>query len=216
MIEQLKDELILAGKRFRCSNGNDLLWSDELQLGYLESNGFDYGEDYWVNYLNLLKDDIGRRLTEYRAEFTKKNGVTDPNTVCDVGIGSGQFVGYFGCKGFDVNPCAVDWLVDQEKFADPYKTRFPTLTMWDVLEHIDDPTELLASTDQVMTSLPIHRSVHACLASKHLKPNEHIWHFTEQGIVNFMNLFGFKLIDQGDGETMIGRESILSFCFKRR
>lgn len=195
-------------------NGNPIVWRDDLGIGYLPSNGFAYGEDYWETYQQYAVGSIGERLTHYRADFVARH--VDPSTVCDIGIGSGQFLMHVGAKGFDINPFARDWLEKNGRFADPYVERFQAFTFWDVLEHFDDPALILSKTDKVFMSLPIHRNFKACVESKHLKPNEHIWHFTDRGVKFFMRYYGFDVVDQDDGETRAGRESIMSYYFRRR
>ena len=58
-------------------------------------------------------------------------------------------------------------------------------------------------------------SAHA-LASKHFKPNEHLWYFTDRGIKRFMFEHGFGFFGQNELETDAGREGIGSYAFKRR
>lgn len=195
---------------------NPLLWREDLGFGYLKSDGFVYDDDYWENYRRLSADPtgIGAQLTSYRKSFVSKH-LSDLSCHCDVGIGSGEFVEAARCWGYDVNPAAIKWLNDERRYGDPYQERFESLSFWDVLEHIDDPQPILEATDHVFVSLPIHQSLESCLTSKHLKPNEHIWQFTDRGFCNFMKLFGFSLVDKGDGETRAGREAIQTYYFNR-
>lgn len=212
MIKRLFDDQLLFS-RTATSNGNDLLWRDDLGIGYLKSNGYDYDQAYWDKYLGY-RDGLGVSLTEERYKFALKH-MSNTADVCDVGIGSGQFVERSGGHGFDINPVAQKWLYAHGYFGDPYKHDFEALTMWDVLEHIDDPSPLLERHSLIITSLPIHSSLEGCLASKHLRPDEHIWHFTHEGIIKFMGLFGYECQDIADFETKLGRESIMTYCFKR-
>lgn len=196
------------------SNGNPLLWRDDLGIGYLKSNGYSYDEDYWKKYHGYDSNEIGDKLTDFRVEFVKKN-VNNISQVCDVGIGSGRFVKTLGCRGYDINPWAEKWLRESGYFGDPYQEKFEALTFWDVLEHIDNHDYILEKTDKIFISIPIHGSINDCLASKHLRPDEHIWHFTDSGIKFFMRYYGYSLVDQSDGETKAGREAIMSYYFAR-
>lgn len=190
-----------------------LRWSKYLAIGYLESNGYEYGEDYWEIYQQYAENDVGIKLTQARADFVKKHVGTFDN-LCDVGIGSGQFVDHVKCAGTDVNPLANEWLKERGYFVED-SSSFKTITLWDVLEHIENPTELFSNVQNVFISTPIYLDVNACLVSKHLKPGEHIWYFTDDGIKYFMKLFGFRLIDVDDFETRLGRETILSYFFQK-
>lgn len=211
----LEDHILYSTDVTVCPTfSNPLIWRNELGLGYLRSAGFVYAEEYWDKYNSYENSDIGWRLTYFREQFVLKHMQRFDN-ICDVGIGSGQFVKQTGSKGFDINHYAQQWLKETNRFGNPYEEKFDALTFWDVLEHIEDPTTILANTNHVFLSIPHHNSVAECLASKHLRPNEHIWHFTTPGIVFFMKYYGFELIDSSDGETLAGRESIMTYYFRR-
>jgi hypothetical protein len=191
-----------------------LVWLTDLGIGHLESNGYDYGEDYWEIYQKYAHNDVGVKLTQARADFVTENGGSFDD-LCDVGVGSGQFVDTVKCKGTDVNEIANAWLNEHGYYVeDP--TTFKSLTLWDVIEHIEDPASLLVKAENVFISTPIYQDSATCLKSKHLKPGEHIWYFTESSLSYFMGLLGFKLVASSDCESQLGRESILSFYFKRK
>jgi len=191
----------------------DLVWNRSLEIGYLQSTGYDYGKEYWQKYQSYIND-LGEKLSLGRAKFVIEN-IGSCEGLCDVGIGSGQFVDTVKCKGYDVNPFAKEWLKDHGNYADIYKETFSALSFWDVLEHIDDPSNLLEKTENIFVSVPIHKDINACLVSKHLRPSEHIWHFTDAGFKNFMSLYGFQCKDTSNFETVLGREDIMSYYFKK-
>jgi len=207
---------------------NELLtWLTSIGYGHLKSDGYEYGEAYWENYQKYAADEMGAKLTRARAAFVMKNIGTytkhrsgaqrwtvDPQTICDVGVGAGQFVDYMTCHGTDVNPLANEWLKEKGYYTDD-PTEFETLTFWDVIEHIENPTDLLKNAKHVFISTPIYKDVQDCLKSKHLKPNEHIWYFTDQGIKNYMDLFGFVCKDTSSFESDLGRYSIGAYYFTR-
>src|ERR1017187_3224838 len=128
---------------------HDLVWCEHGH-GFLKSEGYDYGEEYWEKYQGYVND-LGHRLTAARIDFIKRNlGTLDG--LCDVGIGSGEFVDKAKCKGFDVNPFAKEWLTRHENYGDPYAENFKALSFWDVLEHIEDPSPLLRKAEHVFIS----------------------------------------------------------------
>lgn len=201
------------------SNGHPLEWCDAHGFGYLRSNGYDYGESYWQKYLSYNDNGIGIKVTDYREKFVRTY-LPKSASLCDVGIGSGQFVERMRCDGYDVNPYAQEWLKSRNAWGNPIirasgNHPYDALSLWDVLEHIDDPTDLLNSTQHIFTSLPIHKDMGACLKSKHLRPDEHIWHFTETGLRYFMKLHDFTLVASGNGEIEAGREDIYTYYFKK-
>lgn len=199
------------------SNGEYLHWCDYLGIGYLKSHATDdevYDIDYWEKYQRMTDTQMGYDLTQARYDLVKK--YTNPNQVLDVGIGSGQFVKAADCFGFDVNQHAIAWLKSQNRYAHYNDDYSWNITMWDVLEHIDNPTEVLSRVDEYfIMSTPVYMNMEQCLTSKHFRINEHIWYFTTTGCIEFMRYFGFKCLEISSIETKLGREAIESFVFKR-
>ena len=183
-------------------------------IGHLPSNGYEYGEGYWEIYQKYASNDVGVKLTQARSDFVSSHGISFDDVV-DVGVGSGQFVDTVKCKGTDVNPIANQWLKDNGYYVASVES-FSTLTLWDVLEHIEDPRELLKNATNVFISTPIYKNLDEVLKSKHLKPGEHIWYFTDIGINTFMKVLGFNLISESSCESDLGRDSISSYYFQRR
>lgn len=198
-----------------CSNGQDLLWRDDLGIGFLPSNGMEYGEAYWENYQKYASSPNANAINDARIALVCRYVTLTSDQLCDVGIGNGQFALTMGCKGFDVNEHAAAWLKQRNMFGDPYTQQFEALSFWDVLEHIEDPSALL-TVPHIFTSLPIHQDLNGLMNSKHLRPNEHLWHFTQEGFIHFMDHFGYNVQEVNDSESKAGRESIQSFYFKRR
>lgn len=208
-------------KFYNASNGNVLTWDEELGMGYLQSNAGDstYDEGYWNQYMKLRNTDMGKALTKARCELTKKAGARPDNTL-DIGIGNGQFVDEFGCNGFDVNPYAVKWLKSIKKFSTPeHDYGYEWFTMWDVIEHIE-PEEFVKILKHnhkgIVLSTPIYKSFDDVITSKHFKPNEHILYFTTQGIIMYMEYYGYKCTEMSTIESQLGRHSIGSFIFEKR
>jgi len=213
LFEQLSPGHILT-ESYPTSNGYDLKWNPWLEIGFLQSRGYEYDEAYWLKYQSYIDNGIGFKLTRFRKRFVLKS-LGGPGMLCDIGIGSGQFVSALGCRGYDVNPHAKKWLQEKQKFCDPYVQQVSVFSFWDVLEHIEDPSPLLKKANHVFVSLPIHRNIQACLESKHLRPDEHLWHFTERGIINFMGFFDLEMVTKSDEEIQIGREDIMAYYFTR-
>jgi hypothetical protein len=53
------------------------------------------------------------------------------------------------------------------------------------------------------------------LKSKHYRKDEHYWYFSKAGLIIFMDRLGWKLREVSDVETILGREGITSFAFRR-
>lgn len=134
----------------------------------------------------------------------------------DIGIGSGLFVETCpNCYGHDINESAIAWLIDKGKYRSPLKGA-NSMTFWDSLEHIHDPTvQLTGIKEYAFISCPIYEDSDHILRSKHFRPDEHCWYWTDEGLKIFMWAFGFTCIERNQMETDIGREDIGTYVFKR-
>lgn len=199
--------------------GEDLNLCPEHGIAYQKSMevSVEYGKDYFEKYIGYEGADIALRINEFRVSFT------NPNCECllDIGIGSGEFIKNSKVKtyGFDINPYAIQWLQERAIYCDPYEgipEEIKGITMWDALEHFPEPSRflnLLRSGMHIFLSIPIFEDLLTLKQSKHYKPNEHYYYFTENGMIKYFQDLGFSLVETSRGETTAGRESIGSFHF---
>lgn len=175
-----------------------------------------YDRGYWEEYRRRASTTIGYALNKARIEMVARYQI-DTMDLIDIGIGSGAFVEEYPCWGYDINPHAYAWLMDVNRYMEPKQARGKiSMTFWDSLEHIPDPKPLLdLITDYAFVSTPIYPNLHTLQKSKHYKPNEHVWYFTHEGIIQFMKAHGFLFLECNDIETRLGRESIGSYVFAR-
>lgn len=188
-------------------------WNDDKGWGFLEATE-PCPKDYWSEYRELDKTPLGRVLTALRLGMVDRWADYEAGPVVDIGIGGGAFVSTLDCLGFDVSEQAVEWLKEHGNLWD--QERVPFMTFWDSIEHIANPGEYLAkATKWVFLSTPIYRDEAHALSSKHYKPNEHLWYFTDHGIKMFMREYGFRCVDENRLEDDAGREGIGSYAFAR-
>jgi hypothetical protein len=176
-----------------------------------------YDQDYFDRFDRDARTELGRSLMRARVNFVEQHY---RGTLIDVGIGSGAFVELRSRRrmtyGYDVNPAGIRWLEERMLLVDPYLVAFDAMTLWDVLEHIEDFEPLLANVrDWLFLSLPIFRDAEHALRSKHFRPDEHCWFFSRDGLVTAMRLEGFALVTESAIETELGREDIGTFAFRR-
>ncbi|MNY29028.1 hypothetical protein D3C86_1630470 [compost metagenome] len=135
----------------------------------------------------------------------------------DVGIGAGQFVaGRPDTQGYDVNPAGIAWLDERGAYADLYGSKWRALTMWDVLEHIDEPElAVQQATEYVFVAIPIFTDAGDIIRSHHFRKNEHIWYFTDDGIRRWFAEQGFVCVEQNTIECQLGRKGVASYAFRR-
>lgn len=193
---------------------NCLSWFPELEMGWYPVTESPYDSEYWVRYRQMDQTPCGVELTRRRLDLVEAywNGM-----VVDIGIGGGRFVSeHQRAKGYDINPDAVRWLHENDKWFDPYAAQVPAVAFWDSLEHIHNPEPLLANvTHLAFISTPIYKDHAHVLRSKHYRPTEHCWYFTVAGLERFMARFGFNLLEHNSMEQECGREDIGTFVFGR-
>lgn len=192
---------------------NAFAWFPELGIGYFPVKEDVYDKDYWDKYINMDSTEIGQKLTNARIDLVKQFNNKD---IVDIGIGGGKFCQECPAMGFDINPYAVKWLKENNKYKDPWAEKIQSATFWDSLEHIQDPSLLLKNIQKfIYASIPIFNNVEDVLQSKHFRKDEHFWYFTVAGFEWFMKQFGFRVRYFDTREQKLGRESIGSFVFER-
>jgi hypothetical protein len=190
-----------------------LLWSEELGMGFHPRQPIDYSGPYFEKYQALDDTPMGEALTRARVEMVARHCQSG---VVDIGIGGGRFVTEADCWGYDVNAEAVAWLKARNRYFDIYANATEAICCWDSLEHIPDPEKLLAQVGEwVFVSMPIYLSQWDCLSSKHYKPGEHLWYWTQSGLIAWFARLGFGCVEVNEKESELGREGITSFAFRR-
>lgn len=191
-----------------------LRWNCDHGFFPVTQNGV-YDESYFQKYVGYANTEMGKAILKGRLEFV--SAVIPPYvTLIDVGIGCGQFVeARRNTRGYDVNPSGVAWLQHRKLFHD-ISYEAPAMSFWDSMEHIEDPMKVLDKCVSVaFASVPIFRDKAHALQSRHFRPDEHFWYWTEKGFIRHMGEAGFRLLERSDFETQLGREDILSFAFRR-
>lgn len=191
-----------------------LLWSKELGRGFHTRPAMSYDGDYFAKYQEMDATPMGSALTKARCDFVHAH--CDSDEVVDIGIGGGRFVEDFGCYGFDVSRAAQHWLLENDRWRNPYLVEVDAVTCWDSLEHIPEPEKLLAVVKRFLfVSMPIYADMQDALRSKHYKPGEHLHYWTHNGFVMWAVENGFRLLDCNVVESELGREGIYSYAFER-
>lgn len=205
-------------KRFDAVEDRDLMLCLDRGVAYQRAvEPIAYDEGYFDHYAALEGNAIARALNAARSGLVNRH-VGPERTVLDVGVGSGEFVASRpNTSGHDINPKAIEWLKARGRWAENLMG-FDAYTFWDVLEHVPSPNVYFKRMPEgayLFTSLPIFGDLKTVRQSKHYKPNEHLYYFTERGFVDWMAAYRFRLLERNDFETVAGRENILSFAFVR-
>lgn len=197
---------------------NELAWFPERGWGFypVDPTTKPYNAMYFDRYREQANSKIGLALNAARIAFVNKH-IGDARLL-DIGIGCGAFVGArLNTFGYDINPKAEAWLLDNKMFANPYiQEGIASMSFWDSLEHILDMEKIISRVKEwAFVSIPIFTGAEHCLHSKHFRKDEHYWYFTHEGLVRWFKEQGFQLIEHNDMETKIGREDIGTYAFKR-
>jgi hypothetical protein len=192
-----------------------LIWNPEKGMGFHPREPISYEHDYWEKYLGYDKSPMGEALTHARKELVT---FYHSGSIVDIGIGGGRFVDAMGAKGFgfDVNADAINWLMETDRFCDPYAGPVDAISCWDSLEHIPSPEVLIAQVKKyVFVSLPIFENPNGITRSKHYRPGEHIWYWSDMGLIKWFKELGFDIVEKNNMETELGREAISTYVFRR-
>lgn len=175
-----------------------------------------YDDAYFNKCAGYEGQEICERINAGRVALVGKhygNGLA-----LDIGIGSGEFIRKRQFTyGVDVNPAGIRWLLRNGLYADDVET-FHCFTLWDVIEHLRTPAEYfdrMPIGSYLFTSIPIFKDLRRIRESKHYRPFEHLYYWTEEGFIQWMKLHGFKHLETQDFESQAGRDSILSFAFHK-
>lgn len=202
----------------------DLRICDEAGVAYqadMRAGRVDYGEAYFVKVCAYEGGDIARRVNAGRCELLARQ-LPQGASVLDWGAGSGAFMraaaeAGFQVHGFDVIEETARWLRATGRYSHDV-ARFDAITLWDVLEHLETPAEVLGQVRpgaMVFASIPVFADLSEVRRSRHYRPGEHLYYFTIPGFVRWMAGLGFRLQETSDHETRAGRDSIGAFAFLR-
>lgn len=176
----------------------------------------EYGADYYAKCASYEGQDIAEKINAGRIALVARH--LTASRVLDIGIGSGEFIKKRpNTFGFDVNPVAVEWLKKNKLWAQNLDD-FAGYTFWDVIEHVPEPETYFNHIKLhacLFTSIPIFYGLQTIRLSKHYRPGEHLYYWTEDGFVAWMNTHGFMRLETDCFEIEAGRESIYSFAFVR-
>lgn len=215
------DDLI---KRFGCARDRDLMLCMHRGVAYqadMRAGRAEYGAEYFRKVAAYEGGEIATAVNAGRCALVARHAAPD-STILDVGAGTGAFVRAarswgFPAVGFDVMPAAVAALRSAGLY-DEDPAIFDVVTMWDTIEHLEDPILTLRRVRKgalLCASIPVFDDLRRIRESKHYRPGEHLYYWTAQGFIDWMALWGFRLLEQSTHEVDAGRESIGAFAFRR-
>ena len=136
----------------------------------------------------------------------------------DIGAGTGDFAKQRpDTFAYDVNLPAEMELRAELLFTDAFAS-FNAFSLWDVLEHVEDVDNYFKHMRHgayLFVSIPVFASLWSIRRSKHHRPGEHLYYWTERGFINWAACHGFRLLEVSWAECAAGREDIAQFAFCR-
>ncbi len=184
-----------------------------------------YDYDYINNSYNVYGE-LGPRMSNLRLGYLVGSLGFVPNSILDIGYGNGDFLKTCSniiknCFGHDISNYP---LPDNVTFVeDPYQDEYDVVTFFDVLEHFADINDIKnIKTNYFLISLPYcHNFSDEWFKNwKHRRPDEHLWHFNEISLNNFMREMGFECINTCNIEDVIRKDihnnpNILTAVYKK-
>lgn len=209
------DEIV---ERFAFADG-DLVVSLEHGVAYQRGRGrIVYGDEYLGKFA-AYDERIRAAVNAGRCALVARH-LSAGARLLDVGAGDGAFVraarqGGFEALGFEVIPAAAAALRREGRYAEDLAA-FDAVTLWDAIEHMEDPGACLRGVRAgalVFASLPIFADLRTVRTSKHYRPGEHLYYFTDAGFVAWAARCGLRLLERSAHEIEAGRESIGAYAF---
>jgi len=184
----------------------------------------DYNYDYSNKYNSY--GELGNYMSYLRYAYIVGSIGKVPDSILDVGYGNGDFLKLCSekinkCYGNDLSEYPVPDKV--KKIDDIFSDYYEVICFFDAIEHFDDINFLnKLNCSYISISLPeCHYFNDDWFFNwKHRRPNEHLWHFNKESLVEFMKSQGFELINISNIEDIIrvGDEdysNIISGIFKK-
>jgi SAM-dependent methyltransferase len=198
-------------------DGRDVYQCDCCGLAFTHPQPEAIADQYDSSYFDLYRRRREFRLRRGADRLRRIELLKQPGTLLDIGCSLGYFVEAANSRGWkaagvEISPHAAGkaremgidvrtGVLEDAHFADG---TFDCVTMWDVLEHVPDPTRhmlevrrVLADDGLVVIGTP--DIGHALFRAKrerwrHLKPTEHIFYFRESSIGRLLDKTGFDLV----------------------
>jgi len=186
---------------------------------------FNYTPDYVIKSYEAYGE-ITHRMSYLRLGHIIGSLGYIPNSILDVGYGNGSFLQ--ACSNIIPNTYGNDVsnyeLPPGIQFIDNiYEPEFDVVTFYDVLEHFENIYDIKnLKAKYIVISVPEchHFSDDWFDTWKHRRPDEHLWHFNKESLVNFMSELGYNCIHTSNIEDTIRKNNkeytnILTAIFKK-
>lgn len=174
-------------------------------------------EQYDSSYFDLYRKRREFRLKRAETRLKAIELMREPGRLLDIGCSLGYFVEAANARGWraagiEISPYAseearqLDLDVRTGVLEDAHyqDASFECVTMWDVLEHVPDPTQHMLEIHRILSRggivvIGTPNLDHVQFRRKrekwrHLKPAEHIFYFQQSSITRLLEKTGFTIV----------------------
>lgn len=174
-------------------------------------------EQYDSGYFDLYRKRHAFRLKRGDARLRRIELMRQPGRLLDIGCSLGYFVEAANARGWEASGVEISPYAAKEARALGLDVQtgiledvgysdgsFDCVTMWDVLEHVPDPTKHMLEVQRVLADgglvvIGTPNLAHILFRIKrerwrHLKPREHIFYFRESSIAQLLRKTGFDVV----------------------
>jgi 2-polyprenyl-3-methyl-5-hydroxy-6-metoxy-1,4-benzoquinol methylase len=180
-----------------------------------------YGDDYAHNYLAYAKSPINKSLNLFRLGLIARWLKSDAQ-ILDVGCCVGEFLRFaeqhYYCRGFEPNEIAAR-IANKRTRSTIYTNlnghlQYDCITMFDVIEHIQEPLDLLKHLESILrpggiVAITTPEASAGAIGEgglrtwKHWKPKEHLFIHTHKSLQILLQKAGLNLVHSGNEESKI-------------
>lgn len=196
-------------------------------INQLDHRPYKYNNDYAAIYDRPEYVQQSEILQAMRLGFVCAAHGREIISLTDCGYGNGAFIKFAKqyiryVYGFDVTGIPIDGA-----YIVPELVKSDVLCFWDTLEHIPDLSFLTRLPHEtICISLPFCHLITEGVQwfsekYKHIKPDEHIHHFTPWSLAATMGKYGWNEIARSFHEDVVrksahGLQNIITMAFKRK
>ncbi len=197
--------------------GHTILQCDACGLAFTHPQPVALAEQYDSGYFDLYRRRKPFRIKRAHTRLSAVELMIAPGRLLDIGCSLGYFVEGalqrgWQASGIEISPHAAEearslgldvktGVLEDAVYPD---ASFDCVTMWDVLEHVPDPTFHMREVRRILkpggiVAIGTPNLGHTAFRTKrenwrHLKPSEHIFYFEEQTLSRLFEKTGFKQV----------------------
>ena len=220
-----KNKLFNGNEKFPTNSQYDILYNKEWGIAktvfkkakksknFIPTNEYLPHSKTKYTLISLLYSMIRRLMFSYKYKMMGKF-LPKESKILDVGSGTGEFLLYMKKKRHDVyglepNKSARDisknnGILPFENLKQAKGIKYKAITLWHVLEHLEDPIIAIRSFNKMLDkngililavpNLESHDAVYYKKSWAAFDIPRHLWHFTPKGLLKIVEQEGFKQI----------------------